>query len=112
MALESESDDHLIERRDGLRADMAAMRRELKAHIDEEMPLMRSMLQELGSPDQVRERRVFIEIWIRREQRRDQLRTAIIEKGLLLAVLALFVWVGQAIWNELGAALRLLLGKH
>ena len=99
------------ERRDALRADVAAMRQELRAHVAEEMPAIRSLIQELGSPDQVRERRIFIEILIDRERDRRRLRTAIIEKGLLLAIVAVLVFIGQAIINELTAALKVMLGK-
>ena len=99
------------ERRDALRADVAAMRQELREHVAEEMPAIRSLIQELGSPEQVRERRIFIEILIDRERDRRKLRTAIIEKGLLLAIVAILVFIGQAIVHELTLALKVMLGK-
>ena len=99
------------ERRDALRAEVAATQRELREHVAEEMSALRSLIQELGSPEQVRERRIFIEILIDRERDHRKLRTAIIEKGLLLALVAVLVFVGQAIINELTAALKVMLGK-
>lgn len=99
------------ERRDALRAEISAMRAELKEHVDEEMPALRAMMQELGSPEQVRERRIFIELLIDRERDRRKLRVAIIEKGLLAAILALLIFTGQAIWHELTAAMKLMLGS-
>ena len=100
------------ERRDGLYREVVALREDLRNHIAEEMPAIREMMQELGSPDQVRERRIFIEILILREAARAKLRTALIEKGLLLALVALIVFVASAIWHELGAAIKLMLGKQ
>lgn len=88
------------------------MRRELRANVAEEMPAMRAMMQELGSPEEVRERRIFIEILIDRERDRRKLRTATIEKSLLVAILALLVFIGTAIWHELIAAIKLMLGKN
>ena len=99
------------ERRDALRAEVAAMRQELREHIAEEMPALQALIQELGSPEQVRERRIFIEILIDRERDHRKLRTAVIEKGLLLALVAVLVFVGQAIVHELTLALKVMLGK-
>src|SRR3990167_7045753 len=109
----SESEVHEPpERRDGLYREVVALREDLRNHIAEEMPAIREMMQELGSPDQIRERRIFIEILILREAARVKLRTALIEKGLLLALVALIVFVASAIWHELGAAIKLMLGKQ
>ena len=99
------------ERRDRLFEEVKLLRSELKEHVSEEMPAIRTMLQELGTPEQVRERRIFIEILISREVNRAKLRTALIEKGLLLAIVALLVFIGQAILHELIAAIKLMLGK-
>lgn len=103
------SDD---ERRAELHEQVRAIRRELKEHVDEEMPALRVMMQELGTPEQVRERRIFIEILIDRERDHRKLRTAIIEKGLLVAILAMLVFIGAAIWHEIGAALKLMFGRQ
>ena len=108
----AEADDQQIERRDGLYREVVALRKDLRNHIAEEMPVIRKMMQELGSTDQVRERRIFIEILILREAARAKLRTALIEKGLLLALLAFITFVAVAIWHELGAAIKLMLGKQ
>ena len=109
----SEGDNHEPpERRDGLYREVIALREDLRNHIAEEMPVIRKMMQELGSTDQVRERRIFIEILILREAARAKLRTALIEKGLLLALLAFITFVAVAIWHELGAAIKLMLGKQ
>lgn len=97
------------ERRDGLRQEIAAMRKELKDHVEEEMPVIRAMMQELGTSEQVRERRIFIEDLVERSIARRKLRTAIIEKGLLVALVALLVFVGQAVYHEVGDAVRLML---
>ena len=110
----SDADDTLPppprERRDALHEEIVNMRRELHEHIEDEMPLMRAMLQELGSPDQVRERRVFIELMISEAQDRRKLRIALTEKGLLVALVALIVFVGTAVWNEILAAIKLMIG--
>lgn len=103
------SDD---ERRAGLHEQVRAMRRELRDHVAEEMPAVRVMMQELGTPEQVRERRIFIELLIDRERDRRKLRIAMIEKGLLVAIVALLIFIGTAIWHEIGAALKLMLGRH
>ena len=99
------------ERRDLLYAEVVALRRELTNHIAEEMPAIRTIMQELGTPDQVRERRIFIEILIDRERDRKALRTAVIEKGLLLALVAILVFVGQALWHEFVQAVKMMAGK-
>lgn len=103
------SDD---ERRANLHEQVRAMRRELNLHVAEEMPILRSMLQELGTSEQVRQRRVFIELLIDRERDRKKLRTAIIEKSLLFAILALLVFIGTAIWHELGTAIKLMVRRN
>ena len=99
------------ERRDLLYAEVVALRSELKEHMTEEMPVLRALMQELGTSDQIRERRIFIEILIEREKARMKLKTAIIQKGLLLALVALAIFIGQAVWHELTAAIKLMLGK-
>ena len=103
------SDVDRAERRDLLYAEVVALRKDLQTHINEEMPAIRTMMQELGTPEQIRERRIFIEILITREQVRMKLKTAIIEKGLLVAIVALLVFVGQAVVHELVAALKLMM---
>ena len=99
------------ERRDALRIEVAAMRTELKAHVDEEMPALRTMMQELGTSEQVRERRIFIELMINRERDRRKLRIALIEKGLLLAMLAVLVFIAQAVWREVAEAMKLMANR-
>ena len=105
------SDGDRAERRDLLYQEVVALRKDLQNHINEEMPAIRTMIQELGTPEQVRERRIFIEILIDRERVKMKLKTAIIEKGLLLALVALLIFVGQAVLHELVAALRTMMGK-
>ena len=105
-------EEHGEERRDPLYREVRAMRDELKAHIGEEMPAIRTMMQELGSPEQVRERRIFIELLIERERLRIKLKTALIEKGLLLAFVALAGFVAVAVWHEISAAVKLMFGKQ
>ena len=107
----NEGDELPAERRDALYAEVVALRRELKDHISEEMPAIRSMTQELGTLEQIRERRIFIEILIVRERMRMKLKTAIIEKGLLLALVALVVFIMQATWHELVAVAKMMSGK-
>ena len=99
------------ERRDPLRREVAEMRELLQRHVDEEMPAVRAMMQELGKPEEVRERRIFIDLMLDRERDRKRLRTAIIEKGLLAALIAVALFVGSAVWHELIAAIKLMLGK-
>lgn len=107
----SESNEQRIERRDALRVELSEMRQDLRDHVAEEMPLIR-IVSELGTADQVRERRAFVESWIKREEARTRLRTAIIEKGLLVAVLAVIAFVVQAVWHELVLAVKLMTGRQ
>ena len=99
------------ERRDLLYAEVVALRSELKEHMTEEMPVLRALMQELGTSEQIRERRIFIEILIEREKVRMKLRAAIIQKGLLLALVALAIFIGQAVWHELIASIKIMFGK-
>lgn len=111
MSENAESNEERIERRDALRIELSAMRQELRDHVTEEMPALRAMMQELGSPEQVRERRIFIEILIDRDRDGRKLRTALIEKGLLVSLVALIAFIVTAIWHEIGAAIKLMIGK-
>jgi len=102
-----------MERRDALQQEVSSLRGELKEyrdelkeHVKEEMALLTPVIQELGTLEQIRERRIFIETWIRREQDRAKLRTAIIEKGLMIALAAIIVFSAQAVWHELVAAIK------
>ena len=100
----------MTERRAVFEEQIRELRKELRQHTEEEMPAIRVMLQELGTPEQVRERRIFVELFIVKEQERAKLRTAIIEKGLLVAIVALLAFMGQAVWHELAAAFKMMLG--
>lgn len=49
------------------------MRKDLRQHIETETPLfelLRESLQETGSAEEVRTRRIFIEAWMERERQR------------------------------------------
>lgn len=106
------SDDHQPpERRDALREEIASMRKELRAHIEEEMPPVRSMMQELGEPEEVRSRRIFVEMLIKREMKRDELHRALIEKGLLIAIGYLIYFIGNAFWHEIAAVIKQAIGN-
>ena len=100
----------MTERRDALYAEVVALRKELQDHIAAEMPAITAMMQELGTLEQIRERRTFIELLIERERIRLKLKTAIIEKGLLAALVALIIFVAQSVGHELAAAFRLMMG--
>ena len=104
------SDD--ADRRADLLDQVRALRKELREHVKEEMPAIRSIVYELGTPEQIRERRVFIEILLDRERDRRQLRFAIMKHGLVLAMVAIMVFVLRATWVEIGEALRSLLEKR
>lgn len=93
----------LVRQIEALRHEVSDARYELREHIREEMPPLRAMLQELGDPEDVRARRVFVEAWIEREKDRAALRKAIIEKGLLMALVAVLSFVAIAIGHELAA---------
>jgi hypothetical protein len=116
MELEQEQEreqEQEHDRRGAILEQVRQLRKDLHTHTLDEMPVIKRvevMLQELGTPDQVRERRIFIEAFIDRERDRKRLRTAMIEKGLLLALVAFLVFVGQAVWHEIVAGIRLLLG--
>lgn len=103
------------ERRGVIIEQIRELRKELHEHILAEMPIiqkMQVMFQELGTPDQVRERRIFIELFITKELSRQKLRTALIEKGLLVAGIAVLVFIGQSVWHEVVAAIKVLIGVH
>lgn len=97
------------ERRDAVYEEIRELRRELNDHISEEMPMVRTIMTELGSPEQVRQRRIFIEAWIERERERAKLRRAVIEKGVIVALAAVVAFVLTAIYHELISVLRDLL---
>ena len=75
--------------------------REVIAHILEEKPvleLIKSMSKELGTEEQVRARRIFIEQWMEREKDRADLRKAIIKHGTIIALAAIAIFFLKSAW--------------
>jgi hypothetical protein len=70
------------------------------AHFDRTERLL-TVLESLGSAEDVRARLVFINGMIRREERRDKLRTAVIEKSLIVAVIAALGFVLSSAWDTI-----------
>ncbi len=58
-----------------------------------------SILEVLGTSEEVYERLTFLKMFIDREKDHVKLRKAIIEKGLIAACIALMWFLGKAIWN-------------
>ena len=105
------SDDD-TERRAELLDQIRGLRKELRDHIAEEMPVIRAIIYELGTAEQIRERRVFIELLLDRERDRRKLRFAIIKHGTVLALVAVTVFVLRATWNEIGEVLKSMIGRR
>ena len=92
-----------------LMRELVEMRTELRLHIQVEEPVLvqaRALLEVHGSDELVRKRIAFINSWMEREQDYKQLRRAIIEKSLIVAILAIATFVIGAIGLEVREIVR------
>lgn len=97
------------ERRDGLRSDVQELTARFNEHIENEktaLGIVNRTMQELGDHDEVRTRRIFIEAWIAREEKRNALIRAVIEKSTVVAVAAIVVFVAKAVWAAMVSLMK------
>ena len=97
-----------IENEDLLR-EIIEIKADLKNHIQVEEPVLleaRALIVAHGSYELIGPRVAFINAWMRREEQRDALRRAIIEKTTIAAVWAIVLYVAYAIGHDIMDTLR------
>lgn len=92
-----------------LAREVSALRQELREHTARESAALEKIaevIHELGTPDQIRIRRIFVEMMIDRETTRMAMRRKIIESGTVWALIAVGTFFAIAAWNEIVDLIR------